>query len=929
MATRKEQLDVKNKSIIEIYNKNRNQLSSEVSVFSDAFPYSEEANISNISAKGLNADQLFKLADYLSKDSEAVTKIIERWQETTGSNRFTDNNPATLNSGKLEIISDSIAGNNSDVQSSGIGVDELFVLADLVGKINKDLELNKDSERNPFEKGILEKATQALSDSSILTGENQATFFKIADVLSQVNNNLDGNKFTDDEIYRISGSFISAAQTFALNPDRGNLPKFESLDKFFLFLDNAETLRESFGIREQGRDINFLDELRNVDYFKGSIFTSSVKYNGAGSQSVQELLQQASESGNLQELFEIADRADKGNKIAPNLEQRSSSVNSNLGNTYTNSDSYDGSGKISILDAIKLIEERKANGADVNFNEFFSFVDRVNESSGKKLEDRHGDISSGILAVNEYDSNHKFNNSSGDDKGGRKIISLKRRWRQEQSFSVRQGINKHGNYENKSVQSIYYEANDYVARWMAEQPADVDPPDLTKRYAFDHTLKQLRGRAAVESNNNVDPFSAEGYAQRVRDVLLGIRSGRISYTVAMAEITASAKIAGKYKSGMNRLQSPIKEGAGIDTLMQQNLLRPDPNTSTINMGNYNDLASRFANTYRAGEQKAWSDVWVDNSAKTVNFPKGKVAGVSIAAIEEPETDGAGRPKRGTEVFSFKDEDAVFLTPDRLEQGWKRNTSLEAGVDRLQPAVGIYRESIDPDTGELGGTLGDNAGLKNQQFFPFFFTTVNRVGDQESCFLQATLAQMSEQYTPTWNTKSYFGRTEKVHTYMETDRTLDIRFIVHATEMRMLQNVWERVNWLAQQNFGEFTTGVGGVKERLTTGPILRMTIGDIFNRIPGYIRNLSYNWDHGGPGGKWEMTRGLRMPQSCEVSLSYQILHDELPDRNTNFYKGVTNHSNLKGNSMAGSRDGNKFNNLIPTQSSDGDIPYINKVAGA
>ena len=148
-------------------------------------------------------------------------------------------------------------------------------------------------------------------------------------------------------------------------------------------------------------------------------------------------------------------------------------------------------------------------------------------------------------------------------------------------------------------------------------------------------------------------------------------------------------------------------------------------------------------------------------------------------------------------------------------------------------------------------------------------------------------------------------------------------------MRMVQNVWERVNWLAQQNFGEFTTGVGGVKERLTTGPILRMTIGDIFNRIPGYIRNLSYNWDHGGPGGKWEMTRGLRMPQSCEVSLSYQILHDELPDRNTNFYKGVTNHSNLKGNSMAGSRDGNKFNNLIPTQSSDGDIPYINKVAGA
>ena len=41
-----------------------------------------------------------------------------------------------------------------------------------------------------------------------------------------------------------------------------------------------------------------------------------------------------------------------------------------------------------------------------------------------------------------------------------------------------------------------------------------------------------------------------------------------------------------------------------------------------------------------------------------------------------------------------------------------------------------------------------------------------------------------------------------------------------------------------------------------------------------------------GPGGKWELTRGMVMPQGCNVTMSYQIIHEKVPSRDYNFYGG-------------------------------------------
>ena len=111
-------------------------------------------------------------------------------------------------------------------------------------------------------------------------------------------------------------------------------------------------------------------------------------------------------------------------------------------------------------------------------------------------------------------------------------------------------------------------------------------------------------------------------------------------------------------------------------------------------------------------------------------------------------------------------------------------------------------------------------------------------------------------------------------------SVDISFSVFANEMRQLQNVYERVLWLAQQCYPDYD-----VIGRMQAGPLIAMRVGDLFQYKVGMIRSLAIDW-LGFNGGKWEMTAGMRMPQGCTVTMSYQIIHEDIPDRDYDFYGG-------------------------------------------
>ena len=345
-----------------------------------------------------------------------------------------------------------------------------------------------------------------------------------------------------------------------------------------------------------------------------------------------------------------------------------------------------------------------------------------------------------------------------------------------------------------------------------------------------------------------------------------------------------------FRPGWERPNLPRREVQPLTEILEQNILLP-PNNGMLDVGGANSDDASMSSTF--------GELYLNNRAEQPGyqgrFRKGTIAGTGINELQEPlrtldDELVEGRGNKVTVPFTYAD-DADRLNHYKKMAGFTSNSqNVQSNPGAQEPAVfDIHRTTGVTSGGAVvnrEGTYRSNAqeviGMGENQYFPFTFSTVNKKNSRlQICTLQATMQSLAESYTPTWQSKHFFGRSEQVHTYTFTDRTIDISFVIFADSMRQLQNVYERVLWLAQQCYPDYST-----KDRIGSGPIIAMRVGDLFQYKAGFIRSLSYDWSFLGPGGKWELTQGMRMPQGCNVTMSYQIIHEKVPDRDYNFYGG-------------------------------------------
>ena len=372
-----------------------------------------------------------------------------------------------------------------------------------------------------------------------------------------------------------------------------------------------------------------------------------------------------------------------------------------------------------------------------------------------------------------------------------------------------------------------------------------------------------------------------------------------------ATLVPVERISQLYVPGWGRPSENWLTKKPISENLNQNLLLP-PNSGEVqfmnptdNSGNTNEngiggpgqglTEKTFQSLYTRNRSGKAGDVNVGNPV----WNNGMIAGAPINLLQEPKVHGnmtnaianmtaQTAPKTVTVPFTFEEDDARYLTYPKKETGFTSNgPTTTTNPSRMEPAV---HDLSTMNTDEQPYHLGDlTVKLTQGQYFPFAFSTVNKKRGAATriqvCYLQAIINSLGESYTPTWNSRHFFGRSEQAHTYTFTDRTIDVSFTIFANEMRQLQNVYERVVWLAQQCYPDYDEG-----GRMSEGPIIALRVGDLFQYKAGMIRSLSYDWMFAG--GKWEMTSGMRMPQGCTVTMSYQVIHDKMPHRDTDFYGG-------------------------------------------
>ena len=375
------------------------------------------------------------------------------------------------------------------------------------------------------------------------------------------------------------------------------------------------------------------------------------------------------------------------------------------------------------------------------------------------------------------------------------------------------------------------------------------------------------------------------------------------------------RISQLYAPGFPRPSEPFRTKKLFDEIIQQNLLLPlnsadsFPNGNPQNDSPLNVFLNTYTNNRSAKSLESILDTQVEiqlsdgetTTSNLQNFQRGQMGGTAIEDLEYQDystfQDKRARGRAGNQdtVFvkpfiSFR-SDSRKLSQNRKDAGFAHNIpngatnrstttyspNLNSDYMLGSPAVRSFQGKREKRDQERLTKMGVDS-----QYFPFCFSTINKNNRYEICYLQGTLSNFNEGYNSTWSPKSYIGRSEQVHTYTFTDRTMDVQFTVFAESGRMLQNFYEIVLWLAQQTYPDYDE-----KKNLKDGPLIAMRIGDLIPYQEGFIKSLSYDWNLLGQGGKWELNTNLhnkRMPHGCTINLSFQPIHRRVPNRDFNFY---------------------------------------------
>ena len=208
-------------------------------------------------------------------------------------------------------------------------------------------------------------------------------------------------------------------------------------------------------------------------------------------------------------------------------------------------------------------------------------------------------------------------------------------------------------------------------------------------------------------------------------------------------------------------------------------------------------------------------------------------------------------------------------------------------DKMTLAPMIKGNSLDNLGGQTTGLNdGDNKLSLNieaeKEGMPFYFKDLR---DNSYIFFRAYLEGLTEEISPSWAETNYIGRSESVYVYERAVRTLSFTLKLHAQTRRELPAIYEKINKLTSLCYPEYAKDERLADKTRMKPPLTKFRLGEMFgssgNELMGFIDSLSYVVPE---ESTWETTEGARVPKFVMVTISYKVIHGEVPSLSTNFY---------------------------------------------
>jgi hypothetical protein len=174
--------------------------------------------------------------------------------------------------------------------------------------------------------------------------------------------------------------------------------------------------------------------------------------------------------------------------------------------------------------------------------------------------------------------------------------------------------------------------------------------------------------------------------------------------------------------------------------------------------------------------------------------------------------------------------------------------------------------------------------------PFYFKDLRT---DTYVFFRAYLQGITENISPEWNPETYIGRAEPVYSYVKTERDISFNLTLAAQTRTELDKIYQKMNRLTSMCYPQYKTDNlfdGQTGRTRSKPPFTRIRLGEMYGDsgmgLLGFMKSVTYTV---ADNSTWEHEKGYRVPKIVEVSVNYQVLHDESPGINndgipTRFY---------------------------------------------
>lgn len=177
---------------------------------------------------------------------------------------------------------------------------------------------------------------------------------------------------------------------------------------------------------------------------------------------------------------------------------------------------------------------------------------------------------------------------------------------------------------------------------------------------------------------------------------------------------------------------------------------------------------------------------------------------------------------------------------------------------------------------IGQTIAEKDGVfeqplnEDETYVPLMFQDLRDQPAKYMYFRAFIKEGLSENFTPEWQVRKYYGRVEGIPTYSHTTRTINLSFDVVAFGPADLPVIWKKIHKLQSMVYPAFDQG-----GYISSAPIIRMRLGNLIdssnNRgLPGYINSLNFSY----PDGVWTVESNWKIPRMITVSINFTTLHD-------------------------------------------------------